>query len=126
MYATVSASQLQPCNSSAEPFSSGLTYPQTLANLAGMLSRMGFNMAPTSSALFARYVDSYSGKRSRSLRAQKILGTDRVVMFDVAEGPVNRLIVFWTALYVSDPSRVFSNSIACNASKAIRLSFGKW
>jgi hypothetical protein len=94
-----------------------------------MLSRMGFKTVPTSSTLFIRCIDSYSDeRRSRSLRAQKILGTDRVVIFDVVEVEVlaNRLTVLWIDLYVSDPSRVYSSSIACTVPKAIRLSFGKW
>lgn len=126
IYDTVSASQLHSCNSSPEPFLSGPACPQAVANLPGMLSRMGFNKDPTSPTLFTRYMDSCSGKRSRSLRAQKILGTDRPVMFDVVGVPVNRVTVFWTALYVSEPSRVYSSNIACTVSNAIRLSFGKW
>lgn len=87
---------------------------------------MGFNAAPTLSTLFIRRVGSYSGKmRPRSLRAQKILGTGRMVMFDVVGAAVNRFTVFWTASYVPEPSRVCSSSIACTVSNAIRLSFGK-
>ena len=127
MYSTVSASQLHPRNSSVVPSALEPTYPHALANLSGMLSRMGFNLAPISSALFVRKMDSYSGKKmSRSFRAQKILGIERAVTFDAAWVTANRLTTLSTAPYVSEPSLVCSNSIACTVSNAIRLSFGKW
>ena len=94
IYFTVSASQLHPCNST-ELSSSEPTYRQAFANLSGMLSRMGINLAPISSALLTGYVVSYSGKkRSRSFRAQKILGIDRATTFGAAWATVNRLTTF--------------------------------